>query len=352
MVEFLQSLDVDTVLTWAIPLSIVVAGFIIGTFVEWALLNTLKRFAKRTGFQWDDVVIKASRRLIAGMIIVFSMWIAMEYAPFEAEAESFIIPTLQALASFIVLLFLARVISDFTALSLKSASTNLASASLITLVVKLVILGVGIVFILENNLNINIGPIFAALGIGGLAAALALQDTLSNLFSGMQIIATRQVRPGDYVRLETGELGFVTDVNWRNVKIQSHPDENMIIVPSSKLATNVMVNYNLPQRELMETLMVGVSYDSDLDHVEKVAVEVANEVITDISGKEDFREPQVRFREFGNSSIDFQMRLYLPQLKGRAVYRHEFIKRLHKRFNQEGITIPFPIRTLYLNKEE
>jgi small-conductance mechanosensitive channel len=350
MFDFLQTVDIDAVLQWVIPLCIVIVGVIIGGVIEWITIKTLLRLTKKTTFKWDDILVESARKIISGLVIIFSLWMAVEYAPLEDNAERFILPVLQALASFIVLLFLARLISGLSALALKGAGTNLASASLITLTIRLVILGIGVVFILQNTLNINIGPIFAALGIGGLAAALALQDTLSNLFSGVQIIATRQVRPGDYVKLESGELGFVTDVNWRNVKIQSHPDENMIIVPSSKLATTVMVNYNLPKSELMESVMVGVSYDSDLDHVEQVALDVARETVREVSGSDKFRDPQIRFREFNSSSIDFQVRLFLPKLKGRAVFKSEFIKRLHKRFNKEGINIPFPITTVYLNK--
>lgn len=350
--EWLENIDIDFLVTWAVPFGIVALGVVLGVVVEWSAVKTMLRFTRKTKFRWDDVVANSCKRNIAGLVIVFSVWVAAEYAPFDAETEAFILPALQAIASFIVLVFLARVISGLTALAMERSGTNLASASLITLAIKMIILGVGIVFILQNTLNINVGPIFAALGIGGLAAALALQDTLSNLFSGVQIIATRQVRPGDYIQLESGELGFVTDVNWRNVKIQSHPDDNMIIVPNSRLATAVMINYNLPRRLLMESVMVGVSYDSDLDHVERVAQEVAEQTVEDVSGGAKLPKPQIRFRQFNNSSIDFQVRLFLPKLKGRAVYKSEFIKRIHKRFNQEGITIPFPITTVYLENDK
>ncbi|MCG8458594.1 MAG: mechanosensitive ion channel, partial [Holophagales bacterium] len=89
-----------------------------------------------------------------------------------------------------------------------------------------------------------------------------------------------------------------------------------------------------------------------LDKVEAIAQEVAEEVVKEISGVEPSTKPQVRFREFGDSAITFQVRMFLPQLKGRAGYKHEFIKRLHKRFNAEGIEIPFPIRNVYIRGDE
>ena len=122
--------------------------------------------------------------------------------------------------------------------------------------------------------------------------------------------------------------------------------------PNSKIATNVMVNYNLPRRMLMESVEVGVAYDSDLDRVEIIALEVAEQTISDVSGKEPAEKPQIRFREFGDFSINLEIRMFLPQLKGRGEYKSEFIKRLHKRFRKEGIEIPFPIRNVFLTRTD
>lgn len=340
--------DIDTVIRWAIPIGIMIIGLVIGLLIEWVMIKAIVRMAKKTKWKWDDVIAESCNRAIAGLIFVFGIWIAAVYAPFESQAEIWIFRVLAGLATLIATIFLARLVAGFLTLGLERMGKALASASLITNTVKIIIIAIGIVSIL-HNFNIDIGPVFAALGIGGLAAALALQDTLSNFFAGFQIIATRQVRPNDYIRLETGELGRVIDVNWRNVTIQSHPDENLIVVPNSKIATTVMVNYNLPKRLLMEFITVGVSYDSDLDEVERIALVVAEQTVADVSGVTVTQKPQIRFREFSDFSILFQVRLFLPKLKGRGVYKSEFIKRLHKRFNEEGIVIPYPIRNVFLN---
>jgi small-conductance mechanosensitive channel len=344
-------IDINQLLQWVIPVGIALGGLLIGLFVEWVIIRALSRMALKSKARWDDVLAKSSKLIFATLIFIGGLWIAIVYAPFSEGTEATALNLLNGLATFIVILFIARFAAGFASLGMEKVGTGLASTSLISISTKAIILLIGVVFILDNTFHIELGPIFAALGIGGLAAALALQDTLSNLFSGFQIIATRQVRVGDYVRLENGELGYVKDINWRNVTIQSHPDENMIIVPNSRLATTVMINYNLPNRQLMEVVEVGVAYDSDLEEVERISLDVALETIEAVSGKKPKRDPQIRFREFGDFAITYQVRMFLPQLKGRASYKSEFIKRLHKRFKAEGIEIPFPIRDVYLHKE-
>ena len=113
-----------------------------------------------------------------------------------------------------------------------------------------------------------------------------------------------------------------------------------------------MTNYSLPVTSLWITVRVGVSYDSDLEEVERVAVEVAQQTLEDVTGKAPDESPHVRYREFGDSSIYFDVLLPANKFTDQFQIRHEFIKRLHVRFNEEGIVIPFPIRTLVMSKKE
>ena len=144
------------------------------------------------------------------------------------------------------------------------------------------------------------------MGIGGLAVALALQDTLSNLFSGLQIIASRQVRIGDYVKLNTGEEGYVTDITWRNTTIRAIPD-NMIIVPNSKLASTILTNYHQPAKVMSVIVQIGVSYDSDLAKVEKITLEVAKEILREIEGGIPDFEPFIRYHTLDRKSACREM---------------------------------------------
>ncbi|MFN3947612.1 MAG: mechanosensitive ion channel family protein, partial [Aquificaceae bacterium] len=203
------------------------------------------------------------------------------------------------------------------------------------------------VIIAFDKIGIAITPILTALGVGGLAVALALRDTLENLFAGFHILASRQIKVGDYVRLSSGEEGFVEDITWRNTLIRQ-PSNNIIIVPNSNLSTSIVTNFHMPQPELSVIIPVGVSYDSDLEKVERITLEVAKQVQREVEGAVPDFEPLVRFFQFGDFSINFNVVLRAKDFPSQHLLRSEFIKRLKKRYEEEGIKIPFPTREVYL----
>jgi small-conductance mechanosensitive channel len=216
-------------------------------------------------------------------------------------------------------------------------------------ITRILVFIIGVLIILQS-LGISIAPILTALGVGGLAVALALQETLSNLFAGIQIIASKQIKPGDFVKLDSGEEGFVTDITWRYTTIRTLPN-NMVIIPNAKLASALVTNYNSPEKEMAVLVQVGVSYDSDLEKVEKVVIEVGKEIMQEVKGGIPGFEPFIRFHTFGDFSINFSVILRGLEFVDQHLIRHEFTKRLHRRFNAEGIVIPFPIRTIHMQEK-
>jgi small-conductance mechanosensitive channel len=182
-----------------------------------------------------------------------------------------------------------------------------------------------------------------------LAVALALQDTLANFFAGVQLVSDKPIKVGEYIGLESGEQGFVTKVGWRSTQIRMIQN-NMVIMPNSQLINSRITNYHLPVPEMSLRIPVGVDYRSDLEHVERVTIEVAREVQQTVDGvKPDF-EPFIRYKDFGDFSIGFVVVLRITDFVAQYRITHEFVKRLHRRYNQEGITIPFPIRTLEISR--
>jgi len=139
------------------------------------------------------------------------------------------------------------------------------------------------------------------------------------------------------------------DISWRNTTIRQLPN-NVVIVPNSKLASIIVTNYYLPQQEMSVLVQVGVGYDSDLEKVEKVTIEVAKEVMREVPGGVPEFEPFIRYHTFGDFSIDFTVILRAREFVDQYLVKHEFIKRLHRRYQQEGIEIPFPIRTIYMRQ--
>jgi small-conductance mechanosensitive channel len=181
-----------------------------------------------------------------------------------------------------------------------------------------------------------------------LAIALALQDTLSNLFAGVHILASKKVQVGDFIRLDTGEEGQIVDINWRNTTVQQ-VQNNQAIIPNAKLAESILINYFRPEPEMSVLVPVGVAYGSDLDNVERVAKEVGSEVMREVTGGVETHEPVVRFASFDESSIRMNVILRTREFAQQYVIVSEFVRRLHERFGRERIDIPFPVRTVVLS---
>lgn len=230
----------------------------------------------------------------------------------------------------------------------KSAG-NFASTSILVNTIELVVYLTGFLFMLQS-FGISIAPLLTALGVGGLAVALALQDTLSNLFSGINILLSKQTKVGDYIKLSSGEEGIVSDMNWRSTTIQQ-TSNNMVVVPNQKIATSIITNYALPDAECSLVVPVSVSYDSDLAHVEKTTIEVARDVLQMTEGAVKDFEPFIRYAAFADSSIQFNVILRIKSVLDQHLIRHELIKQLHLRYRQEGIQIPFPVRTIKIQNE-
>jgi len=208
----------------------------------------------------------------------------------------------------------------------------------------LIIYAIG-VLIMMDYLGIRITPILAGLGIGGLAVALALQPLLGNFFASTQIISDRVVRVGDYMEMDDGTRGYVTDVGWRSTRIRTVYN-NLVIIPNSRLAESIITNYQNPTTAMGITVTAGVSYSSDLAQVERVALEVAREVIEELDEAIKEFEPWFRFEEFGESNINFWVWVQANDRIGSFRVKSELIKRLHARFAEEGITINYPVRHL------
>ncbi|MDO8527839.1 MAG: mechanosensitive ion channel family protein [Deltaproteobacteria bacterium] len=230
-----------------------------------------------------------------------------------------------------VTFLVAKVAVRFVGMYAERKKDVLPSTSIFTNLVKGIIFALGALTIFQA-MGISITPVLTALGVGGLAVALGLQETLSNLFSGVHILLSGQIRPGDYIRLTTGEEGHVADVTWRNTTIKT-PLKSMIIIPNSKLASSIITNYYQPERSVLIAIPVGVSYDSDLEKVEKVTLEVAAEIVEGVKAK-------VLFQSFGDSAIQFKVYLQLKEVDDESLIRHNFIKKLFVRFKKEGIDTP------------
>ena len=158
------------------------------------------------------------------------------------------------------------------------------------------VVGLGLLVVL-SGLGISITPMLTALGVGGLAVALALQEPLSNFFAGLFLALAGQIRVGDYVSLDSGQEGYVSDFGWRSTRLRMLSN-NLVVVPNAKLAQALVVNHHLPSSDMAVLVEVGVDYASDLEHVERVVSEVGAEVMAEVTGGVTGFQPFVRFHTF------------------------------------------------------
>ncbi|MFF7965430.1 mechanosensitive ion channel family protein [Streptomyces sp. NPDC007903] len=327
---------------------IALAAGLVLAFLSRTVLRWLAKHAKRTRWSGDDVMVDALRSVVPWAAIAGGIAVGAAVLPLTRTVQHHVNQSLQVWLIFVVTLSAARVIAGLVQSVTQSRSGVAGSATIFVNITRVLVLAIGFLVVLQT-LGISIAPLLTALGVGGLAVALALQDTLANLFAGIHILASKTVQPGDYIRLSSGEEGYVVDINWRQTTVRQLSN-NLVVIPNGQLAKTNMTNFTRPEQELTVLVQAGVSYDSDLEHVERVTAEVVNEVMTEITGAVPEHEAAIRFHTFGDSRIGFTIILGVGEFSDQFRIKHEFIKRLHRRYREEGIRIPAPTRTVALQQ--
>lgn len=339
------NIDYQSITAWVLPIAFVAVGVLAGIIFEKLILKKILAFTRKTASKLDDSIILSLRGVGLVWFFLAGLYSAILFSSLNPSIVTLLKKILLVIITYSLALFACRVIVVVMGIFLKKFPK--IPVSLTSNLVRIVVFSFTTLIVLQN-LGIDITTIVTTLGIGGLAVALALQDTLSNLFAGFYITLSGQVRAGDYIKLETGQEGYVIDISWRNTTVKELPD-NLVIIPNSKLASAIFTNYHLPAKNITLTFSLGVSYESNLEHVEEVTIEIAKEVMLEVCQiKTDF-EPFILYENFNDSSIDFTVFLRVNEFIEKRTARHEFIKRLHRRYQQEGINIPFPIRDVNLS---
>jgi len=342
-----QLLKLNQYLLWSLYFLL---SLIIYLVIRKILINKLSKIANNTSSQIDNIIIEAVKipSIIWGIALCFYFTIDFHFpqTQFLINIEKLVIIIIIISISIVI----AKIVSGIIKLYSDKFEEKLPVTSLTQNVSKIFIYLICTLIIL-NYLKISITPILTTLGIGGIAIALALQDTLSNFFAGFHIIIARQIKVGNYIKLESGEEGYVIDITWRNTKIKMLTN-NELIIPNEKLSKSIIVNYNLPDKEMYLVFQYGVHYNSDLEKVEQVTKEVAKEVIKEINGCVKEYEPLVRYHTLADSSINLSVIVKIRDIPAQFLFKHNFIKKIMKRYAAEGIVIPYPIRAINFTQEQ
>lgn len=311
----------------ALPLGIVTGAVVLGVVVEYIVRRILNGHARKKGWTVGRALIRSFRGMPTIWFGLIALKTELNDFQLNTKAEHLIGIIITILTVFSITILLTRVA---TALVRNYSSRSAGVGSRITIlenVVRIVIYIFGILTIL-HNLGVSITPILTALGVGGLAVALALQDTLSNLFAGLYIIMSKQIDPGDYVKLESGQEGTIIDIAWRVTTLRT-PANTMIIIPNSKFASSILTNFERP--ETISTIAIPFELKSsvNLDEISIMLVEIAKAVIASSEQADKAFTPTVAVVGLNDSTISIMLTLGVSEYRGQnkmrsAVYKKFF----------------------------
>jgi small-conductance mechanosensitive channel len=329
---------------------IIVAAFgIVAWLVDLIMDRILRALTRKSKFHLDDAILDILHRPVWVGIVLLGALTGVRWVSPRPPFNFIFIALLKSLLVLIWALAINRVllrIADDWIHHWRQAGRH--GSEMIRLggnIARLVILA-GAIFFLLSLWKINITPLLASAGIAGVAVALAARETLSNFFGGVTVLLDQPYRVGDYIILDSGERGEVAEIGLRSTRIVTR-DDVQISIPNSVITNTKVINESAPEPRFRVRIKVGVAYGTDVDQVEEVLLSVALDnplVVTK-------PEPRVRFRTFGDSSLDFELLCWAhrPHDKGRIT--HQLNRAIYKAFEQAGIVIPFPQRDVYVHSQ-
>lgn len=311
----------------------------------------LHRWAEKTDTKIDDIIIKSLRVPSVFWCIAIGLYIGIAVSDLPEKYIFYFSRAIHVIVILSITIAAANLSGRIFKNYIQKSELPVPTTGLAYGILKGTVLVIGFLILL-SFLGVSITPLITALGVGGLAVALALQDTLSNLFAGIHILIEKSIRVGDFIKLETGQEGYVEDITWRTTRIKMLPN-NMVVIPNSKLSQSIITNYHLPEKRMAIQIPVSVSYSSDPEMVENLLVEEAKKAVGEISGLLGDPAPFVRLIPgFGESSLDFTLICHVQEFIDQNPVQHELRKRILKRFKENSIEIPFPHRTVYMREEK
>jgi small-conductance mechanosensitive channel len=314
----------------------------IALIVRLTVFRGLRRLAAQNKAQSDDIVVDVLARRVIAWAVLATLLQQLGELPWRARSIAWAEDIVAALLILSVTAALVRIASRIAETYARNAATGYGGTTLIRYISTSILIFIGVVSVLAL-FGISVVPAITALGVGGLAVALAFQDTLANVFSGINMTLASQLRVGDYVEMQGGVEGTIVDIGWRSTTLRQISGPQ-VHIPNKKLAESVMTNYTRPSTRMTVELVFPVGHDVDPERVEAMAIDEFTRAAAEVPGLAQDEPPVVRFRAFNESSLEF--RTYVPILKSedRFMIRHLLMKRLYRRLRAEGIGIPSPKR--------
>ena len=325
-----------------------VTGLALG--LRYLAFRALHRWANETTTRTGDVLVESLRLPSLIWSVLIGLYVAIDIAPLPERLGAHALQIIYALLVISVTAASANVTGSTLRDALRKNNLALPATGLSLAFAKVTIWVIG-GLVLLSGLGVSITPILTALGVGGLAVALALQDTLSNFFAGIHLLIEKPVRIGDFVKLETGQEGYVADIGWRTTRIRMLPN-NMVVIPNNKLTQSILTNYYMPEPRMGVSIPVSVSYNTDPDYVAQILVEEATAAVSQVPGLLGDPAPAARLIPgFGESALTFTLGVHVRHFEDQYAVQDALRKRILKRFAKEKIEMPYPQQVVQLKTD-
>lgn len=334
-------------MNYLVLLSLVVSGLIIMILIV-KLIKILMRNLISMANHKSKMMFSIINWVGVLLYIVFLNIVFLFYIDIDLKSKDVVVKIFSSVYVFIGILIITKFIISIIVPYLSEKLERISRDSDISLSISIVsntiwvfsiIVAITIILVVWN---VSLVPLITTLGIGGLAVAIALQDTLTNFLAGIQIMLVHQIRIGDYIKIENGDEGFIVDINWRNVTIRELSN-NISIIPNSKLISGIVKNFYLPDQEMSIVVPIEIPIENDLTKVEEIVVNVAREIQNTLEGCVKDFEPAIRYISFTGYSVKFSVILRIKEYTYQFEVKHEFLKKLHSKLSEAGVKLSLPV---------
>ncbi len=338
--------------SYIVAIIILVLSFVAAQITNFLFNKVFKVLAAKTKNKTDDKIMKILDTPIFYSVVLFGAYQSFIYIEILSRYSGDFAKIIKSLAVIIwvcAVAKLAQVIIGEVGFKFAAKTKSTLDDEMMPLFKKLsgiIIFFAGIMIIL-SVWKIDITPLLASAGIAGFVIAFAAKDTLSHLFGGISMYFDRPFKVGDRIQLDSGEIGDVLEIGIRSTRVKTF-DETVVVIPNSIIANSKIINYNQPASKIKVKIKIGVAYGSDIKKVKKTLLDIANK----IEGVEKDPAPSVHFTNLGDYALEFLIILWVDSPGHQFVAKTKINEEVYNRFNEEGILIPFPTQSVYLEGKE
>lgn len=333
---------------WTI--SVIILGIIATVVVIYTSLNYLIKFLCKKGFRHICNLTNVTLQIVAIITFLYALYVITPFIVPTPTIRDIIYKSTKFATILVITWYIIVLLEIAIKEYLERKHIPVLTTGISVTIMKTIVLATGILIGLDS-INISITPLITTLGIGGLAVALAVQDILGNLFSGIILTFGKQIKIGDFIKIDEETQGFIEDITLRTTVIKRAFDGAIVIVPNSSVVNASIINFKEGHNgSYGVAIPVGVSYDANLKKVREITMKVAKEVVDEIDEADRDFEPIMRFESFGDSAINFKVLFKSKSILGRFAIVDRFIEKLKNAYDKEGIVIPYPQQDVYIKE--